>query len=226
MNIELKYAPSNTAAKINLPAGSSFTAESGSMIAMSGNIDIETTTHKKGKGSILKSLKRALAGESFFLNHYTAKGEGEVWLSSNLSGDMMVNELDGNALIVQSASFLASESSVEMDIGWQGFKSIFSGESLFWLKMSGTGKVLLNSFGAIYPQEVDGDYIVDTGHIVAFDDTLKFSISKAGSSWLHSFIGGEGLVCHFSGKGVVWCQSHNPKSFGKSLSSSLKARRG
>ena len=115
--------------------------------------------------------------------------------------------------------------STDVDMGWQGFKSILSGESVIWLNLKGSGDVILSSFGAIYPVEVDGEYIVDSGHIVAFEETLDFDITKAGKSWLHSFLGGEGLVCKFKGKGIVWCQSHNPASFGGALSSSLRARK-
>lgn len=226
MEIELMHQPGNTAARISLVSGESCTTESGAMIAMSGNMDITTTTHKKGKGGVLKALKRMVAGESLFLNHFEPKsGEGEVWLGSNLAGDMMVYDLDAESLIVQGGSFMACEKDVEIDLGWQGFKSILSGESIFWLNLKGSGKVLLNSFGAIYPVEVDGEYIIDSGHIVAFNETLDFTITKAGKSWLHSFLGGEGLVCKFKGKGTVWCQSHNPSSFGWAMSSSLKPRR-
>jgi uncharacterized protein (AIM24 family) len=83
---------------------------------------------------------------------------------------------------------------------------------------------VLSSYGAIYPVEVNGEHIVDTGHIVAFDETLKFTLSKAGKSWVGSFLGGEGLVCKFQGVGVVWCQSHNAPSFGGVLGPMLKAR--
>ena len=65
---------------------------------------------------------------------------------------------------------------------------------------------------------------MDTGHIVAFNDTLDFSITKAGGSWISSFLGGEGLVCKFKGKGTVWCQSHNASGFGKILGPRLKPR--
>ncbi|RLU02383.1 MAG: TIGR00266 family protein, partial [Ketobacter sp.] len=141
------------------------------------------------------------------------------------AGDMEVMELDHDSLVVQGSSFLACEDGIEIDLGWQGFKSVFSGESVFWVNLKGKGKVIVSSFGAIYPVQVDGEYIVDTGHIVAFNETLNFSITKAGSSWLHSMLGGEGLVCKFSGKGTVWCQSHNPISFGQSLTSGLRPRR-
>lgn len=226
MQIELINRPGNTAAKITLAAGESCTTESGAMIAMSGNMQITTSTHKKGSGSLLKALKRLVAGESLFLNHFTPQGgAGELWLGTSLAGDMMSLTLDRDNLIVQGGSFLACESGIDIDLGWQGFKSILSGESLFWVNLKGSGQILLSSFGAIYPVDIDGDYIVDTGHIVAFSETLDFSITKAGSSWLHSILGGEGLVCKFSGKGTVWCQSHNPLSFGHALTSGLRPRK-
>ena len=71
---------------------------------------------------------------------------------------------------------------------------------------------------------VDGEYIVDTGHIVAFNETLNFTITKAGGSWMTAILGGEGLVCKFQGRGTVWCQSHNPSGFGQAIGPLLKAR--
>jgi uncharacterized protein (TIGR00266 family) len=226
MHIEFMHQPGNTAARIQLNPGETLTAEGGAMIAMSGHLGLETTTHKKGSGGVLKAIKRMFAGESFFMNHFSAGDRaGEVWLGSTLAGDMMRYELEGETLIVQSGSFVAAEHSVNMDMGWQGFKNLLSGESMFWLRLSGRGQVVLNAFGAIYPVEVDGEYIVDTGHIVAFSETLDFSLTKAGKSWLSSLLGGEGLVCKFKGRGTVWCQSHNPAGFGKSLTSLLRPRR-
>ena len=226
MQVELLHQPGNTAARVTLAPGEQCTAESGAMIAMSGSMGITTTTHKRKSGSILKSLKRMLAGESLFLNHFDpGQSSGEVWFGTDLAGDMMTLDLDNENLIVQGGSFLACDESIEIDLGWQGFKSIFSGESIFWLNLSGKGKVVVSSFGAVYPVHIDGEHIVDSGHIVAFDETLDFSITKAGKSWLHSFLGGEGLVCKFHGRGTVWCQSHNPRSFGLALGPSLRERK-
>ncbi len=228
MKVEIIHRPSNTATKLTLAPGETITAEAGAMIAMSGDMQIETSTHKKENGGgILKALKRMLAGESFFMNHFTAGSKGgEVFLATTLSGDMQEFETKGETLIVQAGSYVASEKGVNIDVGWQGFKNLFSGESLFWLKMSGQGKYVLSSFGMIYPVQVDGAYIVDTGHIVAFDETLNFKVVKSGKGWISSFASGEGLVCRFEGKGTVWCQSHNPSSFGWALSSNLKPRKG
>jgi uncharacterized protein (TIGR00266 family) len=225
MLVELVNQPGNTAAKIYLRPGESCTAESGAMLAMSSNVQITTTTHKKQRGSIFKAAKRLLSGESLFLNHFEVQQDsGEVWLGTGLAGDMLVMPLDNDNLIVQGGSFLACDQGIDIDMSWQGFKSLFSGESIFWLKLKGTGTAVLSSFGAIYPIEVNGDYIVDTGHIVAFSETLNFSITKAGKSWIQSMLGGEGLVCKFTGRGTVWCQSHNEKSFGSLLTPHLKRR--
>jgi len=226
MKTEILHAPGNAAARIALDPGETVTAEGGAMIAMSADLAVQTTTQQRGGGGgLLKAAKRLLSGESFFLNHYTAGANGgELWLAATLPGDMMKIALSGETIIVQAGSFVACSDGVAMDMSWQGFKSFLSGESMFWLRISGTGRVVLSSYGAIYPVEVNGEHIVDTGHIVAFDETLKFSLSKAGKSWITSFLGGEGIVCKFQGKGVVWCQSHNAPSFGHTIGPMLKPR--
>ncbi len=225
MKTEIMCRPGNAATRVTLTPGETITTEGGAMIAMSGDLQIETTTHARGgAGGLLQAAKRLLGGESFFLNHYTAgPNGGELWLAQTLPGDMMDFVLEGQTLIVQAGSFVASSPGITMDVGWQGFKNFISGESLFWLRISGRGPVVLSSYGAIYPVQIDGEYIVDTGHIVAFEETLNFTLTKAGQSWLGSFLGGEGFVCKFRGRGTVWCQSHNAPSFGHIIGPNLKA---
>lgn len=225
-DINIQMRPGSSAAEIKLTEGQEFTAEAGAMIAMSPSIEMTTSSHKKNSGGIMKGLKRMLAGESFFMNHYTAgKQSGTVWLGATHAGDMMVKDLNGEGIIVQGGSYVASTPDVNIDMNWQGFKSLISKESLFWLSIKGKGSVVVNSFGAIYPIQVDGEYIVDTGHIVAFEESLNFTLTKAGKSWISSFLGGEGLVCKFKGQGTVWVQSHNTSSFGSILGAKLKPRK-
>lgn len=133
--------------------------------------------------------------------------------------------MTGGTLIVQGSSWLASSTTIEVDATWQGLgKALFSGEGMFWVKCSGSGDLLMSSFGVIYPVDVDGEYVVDSGHIVAFEDTLQFQLTKASKSLVGSILGGEGLVCRFSGQGKLYCQSHNPPSFGKLLGPKLRPR--
>ncbi len=216
--------PGSSVARVNMDAGEVLTAEGGSMIAMSNDMAIETTTHKKGKKGIMKGLKRMISGEGFFINHFTAGSNGgEVIVAPTLPGDMFVQELAGESLIITGGGYMASEAGIEIDLKWGGFgKALLGGENLFWVNANGTGKVLINAYGEIYPVEIDGDYIVDTGHIVAYQPSLNMKITKAGGSWMSSMLGGEGFVAKFSGKGTLWCQSHNPNSFGGALGPKLK----
>lgn len=225
MNIEIIEGPGNPAAVVSLQPNEVCTAEGGSMIAMRGNVSMETTTQSKGKKSIKAGLKRIFGGESFFLNHYTAgAGGAKVYFSTTLPGDMTVLEMSGTGIIAEAGCFVVKAEAVGLDVGWQGLKSLFAGEGLFWLKLSGRGPIVLSSFGAIFSVDVDGEYVVDTGHIVAFEETLDFNITKAGKSWVSSFLGGEGLVCKFKGKGKLWCQSHHAPAFGRVLGPMLRPR--
>lgn len=225
LDVKFQLRPGSTAAEITLKPGQKLTAEGGAMIAKSTAIQMTTSTQQKKSGGIMKGLKRLVAGENFFLNHYVAPPEGgKLWLGATHVGDMEQKELHGENLIIQGGSFVACTENVSIDASWQGFKNLVSKESLFWLKASGHGTVIFNSFGAIYQIEVNGEHIVDTGHIVAFEETLGFTLTKAGKSWASSILGGEGLVCKFKGKGIVWVQSHNSSSFGSTLGPKLKPR--
>ena len=225
MDIELLHQPESAIARVSLDAGEELVAQAGAMIAMSGSINSSTTLRKGKGGGVMGGLKRMVAGESLFLSVFRSPTDGNtIWIAPRLIGDLLIYEMKGQDLVVQATSYLACSSQVDLDVGFQGFKTLFSGESIFWLTFSGHGVALLASFGGIYEVPVDGEYIVDTGHIVAFEKSLDFSISKASSSLIGSFLGGEGLVCRFKGKGKVYCQTHNPGAFGATVGSQLPPR--
>jgi uncharacterized protein (TIGR00266 family) len=225
MNIDILQQPDSAIAQITFGPNEELIAEAGSMIAMSDFINVSTTLKQGKGGGIMGGLKRMVAGESLFLSVFRCPiPNGEIFLAPHFMGDILLYEMQGKELIVQATSYLASGSGIDIDVGFQGLKSVFSGESIFWLQISGYGPVLLSSFGGIYEIDVNGDYIIDTGHIVAFERSLDFKITKAGSSWLGAFLGGEGLVCRFHGQGKLYCQTHNPGSFGSLVGSQLPAR--
>ena len=225
MNVKLLHQPDSAIARVTLGADEELVAEAGCMIAMSGYINASTTLRQGKGGGILGGLKRMVAGESLFLSVFRSpEAGGEVFLGPKLIGDILLYQMTETGLVVQASSYLASESDVDIDLGFQGFRSLFSGESIFWLDISGKGSLLLSSFGAIYEIPVNGEYIVDTGHIVAFEKSLTFDIKKAGSSWVGAFLGGEGLVCRFKGQGRIFCQTHNPGAFGRVVGSQLPSR--
>ncbi|NJR49712.1 MAG: TIGR00266 family protein [Leptolyngbyaceae cyanobacterium CSU_1_3] len=228
MQVEVLHQPDSSIAKIDLDPQEELIAEAGSMVAMSGFLNVSTTLRQGKGGGVFGGLKRMLAGESLFLSVFrSGTAPGELYLAPKLIGDILPYQLSADrsgGLVVQSTGYLASTPGVDIELGFQGIKSIFSGESIFWLNVTGQGLVLLSSFGGIYEIDVDGEYVVDTGHIVAFEKSLSFSIAKANKSWIGALMGGEGLVCRFRGKGRLFCQTHNPGAFGRTIGSQLPAR--
>jgi len=229
MKFEIQYRPAHSLAIAHLEAGESVRAEASAMVSMTRNLAITTDGPMGGRGGLLGSFKRAvLGGETFFTNTFTAQGTaGHVTLAPTLSGDMQAIELrPGEPLYIQGSSYVAAPDSVELDTRWQGLKGFFSGETLFFLEASGQGPVLVNAFGALETLELDGDVIVDTGHLVAFGAGIEYEVTKASRGWIASYLSGEGLVLRMRGRGRVYLQSRNPKEYGHAVGSQLPPRQG
>ena len=146
------------------------------------------------KGGLFGAIKRAAGGESAFISTFTARGgPGEVTLAPGSPGDIAAIELTGQPFFVQSSSYLAGDSSLTVDTKWGGAKSFFAGEGLFVLMVQGLGLLLVSSFGAIHRKMLrPGErYVVDTGHLVAWEGTTQYTLRKAASGFFRSMVSGE-----------------------------------
>lgn len=227
MHVELMGQGAFQHVKVTLNPGESFTSEAGKMIRMTANVDTDVTTKSKGKGGLLGGLKRMFGGDSLFFSTYTITdgSPGEVFLAPDLVGECAVIEMGAeDTWMCAGGSYMASGPDIGTEPKFQGMKGMFSGESLFFLEVTGHGPCLVNAFGCIRKIEVDGDYIVDSGQVVAFQTSLDYEITKAGSSWIQSFFSGEGVVMKFKGRGTLYVQSHNPSEFGGVLGPLLPER--
>ena len=205
---EVLHQPSFSLAVLQLAPEQSIQAEAGAMVSMSANIELESQM----KGGLLGALKRAAGGESAFISTFTARGgPGEVTLAPGSPGDIAAVELSGQPFYVQSSSYLAGDSSLTVDTKWGGAKSFFAGEGLFVLMIQGQGLLLVSSFGAIHRKVLrPGErYIVDTGHLVAWEGTTQYTLRKAASGFFKSMMSGEGIVAEFSGPGELLIQTRN-----------------
>jgi len=174
----------------------------------------------------MKGLRRSLGGESFFVNDFSSTRGGVVAVAAALPGDMTQVSLDGSgSLLVQSGSWIASDPTVDVDSKWGGGKSFFSGEGLILLRCSGRGDLLVSSYGAIRSATLAaGESItLDTGHVVAFDETVQYKVRKAGS-WKSTILGGEGLVTDFTGPGRVWLQTRSSSDLVAWLSARMPSK--
>ncbi len=225
MQIDIRYQPSYSLAIIGLDPNESIQAESGAMVSMSANIEIETAM----KGGIFGALKRSvLGGETLFANIFTARGSvGEITLAPSLPGDINALPLNQETLFVQSGSFLAGAPQIELDIKWGGARTFFGSEGLFLLRATGTGPIIICSYGAIHKVTLDGSrpYMCDTGHVVAFTQGLGFDVRRVGG-WKSTLLSGEGLVCEFKGRGDLYMQTRSTQAFLSWLIPRLPGRTG
>lgn len=200
-------------ALVNLQSEQSISAEAGAMVSMTANIDLIAEL----KGGVFGALKRAVGGESAFVSTFTAKGgPGEVTFAPGAPGDVAGIEMQNQTFMVQSSSYLAGDTSLVVDTKFGGSKSFFGGEGLFLLQVSGTGLLLVSSFGAIHRRTLrpGEQYVVDTGHLVAWEAHMQYNLRKAAKSgYLRSFLSGEGMVAEFNGPGEILIQTRNLAAF-------------
>jgi len=211
MQAQEHFNPSFGMLEVKMQPGEKIFAESGAMVGKDPQITLET----KARGGMLSSLKRKmLGGESFFVNTFSCAGEpGTLFLAPSISGSVCQHTLNNNeGIFIQSGSYLANDGNITIDTKWGGAKTFFSREGLFVLKATGAGTLFFNAYGGIHKVNLNNEsYIVDTGYLVAWSDSLQYEVTKVGG--LKSFFfSGEGLVCKMSGTGTVWIQTRKPES--------------
>ncbi|PGH11678.1 hypothetical protein AJ79_04701 [Helicocarpus griseus UAMH5409] len=202
----VSHRDSNTILTIQLAMGCPLQAKPGAMIAMSPTMTL--------KGSVKFSMKKLIAGGEMSTSTFT--GPGELILAPTMLGDISILRLNGSETwSVGKDAFLAATQGVVKDYKNQGLsKALFSGEGLFVYKMSGSGLLFMQSFGAIIKKDLaDGEkYNVDNGHLVAW--SCKYVMERIASGGIISGMSsGEGLVCKFTGPGTVYMQTRNPGAF-------------
>lgn len=192
---------------VTLQPGETIIGESGSMANMSAAVDMTA----KLSGGLLRGLARKfLGGETLFINAFSNHSDKPqaLTLVQPTPGEIRCRELNGESFYLQPGAYLASTEGVKLGLGWAGFVSWISREGLFRMVVSGHGKVWYGAYGALLERDVDGEVIVDTSHLVAYEEGIKLNLQMAGGLF-SSFFGGEGLVTRVSGKGKITIQSRS-----------------
>ena len=191
-----------------LQQGETMKNETGAMAFMTSNMKMDTNTG----GGLLKGLGRALAGDTIFLNFFTAQSDNEkVGFSACTPGKIMPIRLNGsNTIIGQKNAFLAAEDSVDVDIYFKQKlgAGLFGGEGFVLQKFTGTGIVFLEIDGEVIEKDLQpGEkLLVDPGHIAAMEETVDFDIERVKGA--KNILFGEGLFfSKLTGPGKVWIQT-------------------
>ncbi len=223
MRFEIRNRPSYALLEVELMPGESIEGEAGAMTYMTPNIRVNTKIREE---SFLSALGlKILGGQSFFVNEYTASGTpGRVALVSAPLGDMAHLKVSpGNGYIIQKSAYVASTPQVDLDIKWQGFTRGIFGQGLFMIRVTGSGDLFINTFGALekITLQPNEELVVDNFHLAAFSESCRYEVRKFGGL-KSTILGGEGLVVSVKGPGDVYIQTKNPAEFAEWLWSLLE----
>jgi len=209
--------------EVELDPGESAVAEAGAMMYKDSSIAMETvfgdaSGASQGGGFMDKLLgagKRLLTGESLFMTVFTHNGHGKahVAFGAPYPGNIIPVPLTsvGGCLICQKDSFLCAAKGVSIGIHLQRkiLTGLFGGEGFIMQKLEGDGLVFVHAGGTVVDRELGpGEVLhVDTGCIVALENSVQFEIQQAGNIKTALF-GGEGLFfATLHGPGKIWLQS-------------------
>jgi uncharacterized protein (TIGR00266 family) len=213
----ITHGPSFAMLRLDLAPGQSAVAEAGAMVARHQSIGMEVKLNAGKSGGVFALIKailialirRVIGGETFFVNHFTAQGQGSVWLAPTLSGQVQHRRLAGERLVLSAGAYLAHSGAIDLKLRFGGLRGLLAKEGAFFLEISGHGELWFTSYGGIETVEVRGPFMVDNGHLVGFEGQLDFKIRSAGGGVLGFVASGEGIVCEFNGNGRVYLQSRN-----------------
>lgn len=215
LDYEILQRPDFAMLCVKLAAGQRVFTEPAAMASMDETIAL----HAGLRGGLLGGVGRMFAGESLIMNTFTAQGgAGEVMLAPGPAGDIVHYRLRTGHLLLARGAYLACAEGVTLSAKWEGARGFFSGSGLVLLRASGEGDLFFNAYGAVLELPVDGEYLVDTGYVVAFEDTLSYQVTTlpglgVGSKVKSFLFGGEGLVVRFSGQGRLWVQTRTVNPF-------------
>ncbi len=205
MKFDISGNPAYGDLTIALEPGESVWSEGGAMSRMSTHMQLET---RLVAGFLKSAVRRLVGGESLFISEYTAPRMAFVALSPSCPGCVLHRRLNGDSFYLTAGSFLACTPGMELNTRFGGMRAFLSSEGAFLIEVAGTGDLFFNAFGGVIEKEVDGELVVDTGHVVAWEPSLSYKIGGMGGV-KQTLFSGEGLVMRFAGQGRLFLQTRH-----------------
>ena len=207
MNSKINARPSFAYVDIDLEPGESVIAESDAMASMAADMDM---TAMFNGGFIKGLLRKFLGGESLFISRFTnnSSKRARLTITQPTPGDIHEIKLENQSICLQPGAYICSTPGLHLGIKWAGFASFIGREGLFKLVVKGTGTLWYGAYGQLLEKHVDGEFIVDTSHLVAYEPQMKLKPQLAGGL-ISSFTSGEGLVTRIEGTGKITIQTRS-----------------
>lgn len=207
MEAVIKGAPAFAYIEIDLQPNESIIAESDAMSSMDADVEVQA---RPNGGWLMAPVRKFLGGESLFINEFSnpTPKPRRLTLVQPTPGDIRRIDLRGDSICLQRGAFIACTPEVKLGVQYAGIGALIAREGLFKLVLSGTGSVWYGAYGGLVERQVEGEYIVDSSHLVAWEPHMKLKIQMAGGL-ISSLTSGEGLVTRVEGSGRVVLQSRS-----------------
>jgi uncharacterized protein (TIGR00266 family) len=216
--------------EVELDPGEGVRGEAGTMTYMDGEVEMATGTG----GGLLKGLKRAVTGESFFITSFTNNGseKARVGFAAPYPGKIMPLDLGslGGTFLCQKDSFLCAANGVEIEVAFTKRigAGLFGGEGFILQRLEGDGMAFMHAGGTLIERELAaGETLrVDTGCVVGFAPSVDYDIQMVGG-FTNSLFGGEGLfLTRLTGPGKIYIQSLPFSRLADRIEAGLKSQTG
>lgn len=207
MQTRIEGRPAFCHIHVELEPGETIIAESGAMASMDTGLNVRAVFNG---GLFVGLLRKVFGRESLFVTRFTNVSSSckRVTLTQVTPGEIAARELAGEAICLQPGAYVCSTPELKLGLRWAGFRSWFAREGLFKLQVSGTGTLWYGAYGALVEKTLQGEYIVDMSHLVAYDPHIRLRVQLPGG-FFSSFLGGEGFVTRVEGHGKIVLQTRS-----------------
>lgn len=207
MLYKIRFRPAFATLFVTLNPDESIVTEMDSLISMDAGIKVKT---KLAGNPISALLRRFFGKQSLLVNVYTNYSDQSqsLVLSQRMLGDIERIDLTKGGICVQPGAYLAHTAEVKMGVTFAGFRSWFAGEGLFKLKFAGKGRVFIGACGGIAKRVLYTEFIVDSGHLLAYEPSLRLKPLRGNKG---------GLGHNLKGKGIFYVNSRNFERLGQFL---------
>ncbi|MGM0178406.1 hypothetical protein IGL16_002671 [Enterococcus sp. AZ117] len=204
--------------EVALHIGESILLESGALVYHNSEINLEGKMNSNGRsgfGGVISAIGRSVSsGENFFITKASGlTNTAKIALAPATLGTIKELKVDSEHWRLNTGTFLACDASVSYNMKRQKLSgAIFGGTGgLFVMETTGSGSLLINSYGDITEIHLDGTtpFVVDNHHVVAWSESLDYNIKIASGKF--GFTTGKGLVNEFTGIGTIIIQTRSIK---------------
>ena len=223
MKVKILNERESSIARVLLKNDETLITRAGTLVAMRGNVSSNTTFRRssaKGKSR----NERLMATESLFLTEFCAlEPKNEVLLAPSMIGNIVIHSINNYKLVVVASAYLACDGSMTLFFGVPEIRFSSKNQTLTLLSLTGKGQVLLSGLGAIYSIDVQEEYWVKVDHLVAFENSLKYEVTKVKVKGWGKWCQKSQVFIKFTGKGKLYCQTHQGKDWGHLIAQKLKS---